>query len=648
MPRKPSYEELEQQLDSLQAEISDLRKFVAKYQMSEEKFSKAFNNCPVWVVLSSFNDGRYIEVNESFLNGTGFTREQVMGRTAVELGIWVDSKDREKIIEKIQKYGSVKNVEVIRRTKSGHLLYMQFFGEKIEIGSEAYLLSTSIDLTKEKMAKDALEKTKQNLADNVAARTRELADSKQRLADIIEFLPDPTWVINTDEQIIAWNRAVERMTGISKQQILGKSNYEHAIPFYGERRPTLVNLVLNRDDRWENEYDNLLENDGMPVAGESFHPIMSDCGVYLLSTAARLYDADGNVVGAVQSVRDITSAKNTEQELRRSNKELQIEVEERKKVEIEKLETEKQLKAIFNHRFQLTGLLNHDGELIMANENVYDMVGAGSDELKGKYLWKLPHWSHSKELQKKVKYAVESAQKGKMVNFEATHPDAEGNMHYIDFSLTPVRDENGEIIFIVPEGHDITENKEAVRALHDREDFLSTLLDTLPTPAFYKDTDGRYLGFNNAFEEFFGETKEKLIGKSVFDINPIELAEVYHTKDTELLNSGGIQQYNSQVKNVNGQLRDVVFRKATYTDKDGNIKGLIGTILDVTDLQEALGKVKMLSGLLPICASCKKIRDDKGYWNQIESFIHDHSEAEFSHGICPECAKQLYPDFYKD
>jgi len=65
-----------------------------------------------------------------------------------------------------------------------------------------------------------------------------------------------------------------------------------------------------------------------------------------------------------------------------------------------------------------------------------------------------------------------------------------------------------------------------------------------------------------------------------------------------------------------------------------------------SELNEALSKVKLLSGFLPICASCKKIRDDKGYWNQIESYIRDHSMAEFSHGICPECAKKLYPEFY--
>jgi DNA-binding NtrC family response regulator len=65
----------------------------------------------------------------------------------------------------------------------------------------------------------------------------------------------------------------------------------------------------------------------------------------------------------------------------------------------------------------------------------------------------------------------------------------------------------------------------------------------------------------------------------------------------------------------------------------------------ISQLQEALAKVKQLSGLLPMCASCKKIRDDNGYWNQLEAYISDHSEADFSHGICPECVKKLYPEY---
>jgi hypothetical protein len=75
---------------------------------------------------------------------------------------------------------------------------------------------------------------------------------------------------------------------------------------------------------------------------------------------------------------------------------------------------------------------------------------------------------------------------------------------------------------------------------------------------------------------------------------------------------------------------------------------LIFFVAIIARLKDALSKVKLLSGFLPICSSCKKIRDDKGYWSQIESYIRDHSEAEFSHGICPDCAKKVYSAYTED
>ncbi|EKD35549.1 MAG: hypothetical protein ACD_75C01861G0001, partial [uncultured bacterium] len=89
-------------------------------------------------------------------------------------------------------------------------------------------------------------------------------------------------------------------------------------------------------------------------------------------------------------------------------------------------------------------------------------------------------------------------------------------------------------------------------------------------------------------------------------------------------------------------------------DENGRFIGRRASNRDITEakeleqeLREALSKVKLLSGFIPICASCKKIRDDSGYWQQIEAYIRDRSEAEFSHGICPDCAKKLYPDLHR-
>lgn len=100
-----------------------------------------------------------------------------------------------------------------------------------------------------------------------------------------------------------------------------------------------------------------------------------------------------------------------------------------------------------------------------------------------------------------------------------------------------------------------------------------------------------------------------------------------------------LRKQNKKIQKAHDEIKiEIEERKRAQIEKDNLI----------VELKDALNKVKTLSGLLPICASCKKIRDDRGYWNQIESYIRDHSEAEFSHGICPECAKQLYPEFYKE
>jgi two-component system, OmpR family, response regulator VanR len=113
------------------------------------------------------------------------------------------------------------------------------------------------------------------------------------------------------------------------------------------------------------------------------------------------------------------------------------------------------------------------------------------------------------------------------------------------------------------------------------------------------------------------------------------------TFETAVTNKVELESAYRELMTLNGQLhREIQERKRAEEEKER----LIGR------LQGALAEVKRLSGLLPICASCKKIRDDKGYWRQIEAYIRDHSEADFSHSICPECAKRLYPelDIYDD
>ena len=134
---------------------------------------------------------------------------------------------------------------------------------------------------------------------------------------------------------------------------------------------------------------------------------------------------------------------------------------------------------------------------------------------------------------------------------------------------------------------EIIARKRADEASRENSVFLSTLLNTIPVPVFYKDTEGRYIGVNKSFEEFYGQTQQEWAGKSVFEISPRQLAEVHHAKDLELLQHSGSQVYESQVKDVRGVVHDVVFHKAIFTDPDGRVRGLIGAILDITELKRA-------------------------------------------------------------
>ena len=145
-----------------------------------------------------------------------------------------------------------------------------------------------------------------------------LKDSERRLADIINFLPDATFVINKGGTVIAWNQAIEKMTGIKADDVMGKNNYEYSLPFYGERRPKLIDLVLNSNPDFEDTYESIKrQKDGSLVGGFSI-PNMNGHAAYLLGSAAVLYGSDGEVYGAIESIRDITDRKLVEEDLKRA------------------------------------------------------------------------------------------------------------------------------------------------------------------------------------------------------------------------------------------------------------------------------------------------------------------------------------------
>ncbi|MBM9515236.1 PAS domain-containing protein [Desulfogranum marinum] len=147
---------------------------------------------------------------------------------------------------------------------------------------------------------------------NITARKtaeEDLRNSEQQLKEIINFLPDPTWVIDKQGKIIYWNHALERLTKRNSSEMLGKGNYEYAVPFFGKRKPLLINLALKPDTKIEGPYTYLDKEGQILTNPEGFYPLLGENGLYLSATASPLYDSSGNIVGAIEAVRDITEQK---------------------------------------------------------------------------------------------------------------------------------------------------------------------------------------------------------------------------------------------------------------------------------------------------------------------------------------------------
>ena len=182
--------------------------------------------------------------------------------------------------------------------------------------------------------------------------------------------------------------------------------------------------------------------------------------------------------------------------------------------------------------------------------------------------------------------------------------------------------------------------KAAESALQEARQTFKLALREMPVIIFAADDDGALVFFNREFEKVSGYNAQDLA------TDP-EMMQFLFQLDKD--NMATEQQADGEwrFRSKDGAEKAVYWSHLSeYPPMPGWTSWKVG--VDITELKATQARVKVLSGLLPICSSCKKIRDDTGYWNRIEAYIHDHSEADFTHGICPTCARELYPELYED
>ncbi|MGD9151184.1 MAG: PAS domain S-box protein, partial [Desulfobacterales bacterium] len=278
-------------------DITERKQAEKTLQESAERNRMLLERLPESVVVYDM-DGRAVFINSAFEKTFGWSREDVLGKKIDFVPPELEAETQAAVKKLLADGEESVFFETKRLTKEGDSLDVQINTAPFHDPSGQKVGNIVIlnDITERKRAEEAIK------------------NSEQRLAQIFNFLPDPTWVVDDEGRVVTWNRAMEKLTGTEANEMVGKGNYEHALPFYGKRRPVLIDLVRDWKPEYEKEYLSI-KKDGNNLVSESYHPNFGEDGKYLLGTASLLYDASREVVGAIESLRDITDRKIMEDEL---------------------------------------------------------------------------------------------------------------------------------------------------------------------------------------------------------------------------------------------------------------------------------------------------------------------------------------------
>jgi len=287
--------------DGTTAMASLRKRSEAALRQREATLRSVFAATPVGLCI--MKDRVYQSANKAWYDGFGYTEAEIIGHTTRML--YENDAEYERIGRELYANlpaAGLVSVQTRLRRKDG--VFRDVILIAAPLNPEEPSLGTVVTI--------------QDLTDYRLA-TEALSAHRRQLIDIIEFLPDATLVVDKTGKVMAWNRAIEIMTGIKKEEMLGKGDYEYALPFYGERRPIIIDFALHPDREIEKQYT-AVQRVGDILFGESYTPNLPPGDIHLSATASVLRDAKGEIIAAIECIRDNTERKRLEERLNRAEK----------------------------------------------------------------------------------------------------------------------------------------------------------------------------------------------------------------------------------------------------------------------------------------------------------------------------------------
>lgn len=374
-------------------------------RISEEKFSKIFRSSPDWIAISSISDGRYLDVNEAYLKTTGFSREEVIGKTPFELGIYADEQDRHLLFDVLRTGGTMHGQEMRFRMKSGEERIVQRSAETVSVGGEMLAISIVRDITEEKRAKE------------------ELHASEQKYRAIFENASEAIFIIDAVGEhagrIISANPAAAAMHGYTLPEIIGRSIKEIDAPDDAAKVDVRIRRMLRGE--WINEEVLHRRKDG------TVFPVDLSAGTFTLNDHTYILGFD----------RDISVRKETEAAL---------------------LESERRFREMLEKMRLIAIIYDRNETVTFCNAFFLRLTGWKLDDVIGKNWFDLFIPAANRTRQRDV--FLEMLDGGGLDQHSETEIQTRrGEIRQIAWNTTPLRNHQGEIIGIAGIGEDITERQ---------------------------------------------------------------------------------------------------------------------------------------------------------------------------------------------
>jgi len=404
-------------------------------------------------------------------------------------------------------------------------------------------------------------------------------------AEVIDFIPDAILAIDIQGKVITWNRAMEKMTGAKAEDMIGKGDFEYALPFYGVRRPILADLVLMPEDQVDGKYDSL-EREGKTLTVEIFIPTFGPSGSYIWAKASPLYNFDGEIIGAIESIRDIT---------------------EKKKIENKVCNMKRLLAEVIDFLPDATFSIGMDGKVITWNRAMEKMTGAKAEDMigKGDYEYALPFYGVRRPIladlvllpEDELKYKYDFLKReGKTLTVEIFIPTFGPSGSYLWAKASPLYDSAGRLMGAIESIRDITERKRAEEALQRSEQEKAAILGGLKNVAVeYLDPQMRIIWLNTAVQKHLGLTEEEVKGHDCFQLIQGLKEPCPGCTAKKAIQTG--QSQDGELATPDGRIW--VSRSSPIKDANQQVTGVVNVAVNITHLKRTEEKLKNIIDFLP-------------------------------------------------